>query len=162
MAHEYAVSGGIAGRLPGAYGPGELDGRAEWTPVRRPRDVPDALLPRLGSEDDWRKVVVAVLAPLRDALEGREMGALLAKLPGDLARELADAEWTLNSRVSAPRRAGDYLHEVSRAILHPPERAAGYVRAVFASARSVLEPGDDEAIAARLPDEIAALWRAAT
>ncbi len=162
MAHEYTVAGGIAGRIPGAYGPGELDGRWEWAPVRRPNDIPDALLPRLGSEDDPRKVVLAVLSPLREALEGRELGALLAKLPGDLARELADAELSLNRRMSSPRRAGEYLLEVSHAILHPPERTASYVRAVFAAARAVLDAGDTEAIAARLPSEIAALWRGAT
>ncbi len=162
MAHDYAVSGGIAGRIPGAYGPAELDGRAEWAPVRPPRDVLDALVARLGSEDDQRKVVLAVLSPLRGALEGPELGALLAKLPNDLGRELADAEANLCSRVLAPEGIGDYLLEVSRLVLHPPRRAAGYVRAVFAAARAVLDPGDAEAIAVRLPQDIAALWRAAT
>lgn len=161
MAHEYTVAGGVAGRIPGAYGPDEIDGTAEWVPVRRPRDLLEALEARLGSEVDLRRVVLAVLGPLRGALEGPPLGALLAKLPLDLAREIPDAPLVLCTAVRAPSGAGDYLAEVARLVLHPPRRAAGYVRAVFASAKAVLGPGDHEAIAARLPPEIAELWRAA-
>jgi uncharacterized protein (DUF2267 family) len=46
-------------------------------------------------------------------------------------------------------------------VLHPPRRAAEYVRAVFAAAKAVLPPEDAQAIAARLPPDIADLWRAA-
>ncbi len=161
MAHEYAVSGGVEGPVPGAYGPAELDGRAEWVPVRPALDVLDALAPRLGSDDDWRKVVLAVLSPLRRVLAGRALGALLAKLPPDLACELTDAEASLCSLVPAATGAGDYLAEVSRLALHPPSRAASYVRAVFAAAKAVLDDEDAEEVAARLPPDIAEIWRAA-
>jgi uncharacterized protein (DUF2267 family) len=46
--------------------------------------------------------------------------------------------------------------------MHPPPQAATYVRAVFAAARSVLSRADSEAIAARLPGDLAELWRTAS
>ncbi len=161
MAHDYTVAGGVGGRIPGAYWPGELDSREEWVPVRPPRDLLDAALSRLGSEGDPRKVVLAVLAPLRSALEGAPLGALLAKLPQDLARELADAELNLRAFVPPPHGAADYVHVVSRLVLHPPDRASVFVRAVFAAAKAALDPEDSRAVEARLPPEIGALFRAA-
>lgn len=161
MAGRYEVKGGVGGSLPGAIGPDELDGRAEWVPLRRGGDLLDALVARLGSEADLGKVVLSVLCPLRPALDGAPLGALTAKLPQNLARELADAELNLCARVPVPAGAGDYLLDVSRLLLHPPRRAASYVRAVFAAAKSVLAPPDSEAIAMRLPPDLAELWRAA-
>lgn len=170
MGDEYQVKGGVGGRLPGALGPTQLDMRAEWIPLRPPHDLLEALSMRLGSEaprgrrghgGDLVKVTLAVLAPLRGALEGEALGALTAKLPQGVARELADADLNLAARVSRPVSAADYLAEVSRLVLHPPRRAALYVRAVFAAARQVLAQEDADAIAARLPPEIAELWRAA-
>jgi uncharacterized protein (DUF2267 family) len=161
MASVYAVRGGVGGVIPGLVGPAELDGRAEWRPLREPRDLVEALAGRLGSEADHEKVLLAVLAPLRPALEGEPLGALLARLPPHLARELADAELNLNARVPAPVDVGEYLVEVAGLVLHPPRRAAEYVRAVFAAAQAVLAPEDAQAIAERLPPHIADLWRAA-
>ncbi len=161
MDQPYQPSGAVAGRIPGTLGPAELDARAEWVALRPPRDLLDVLAMRLGSEVDLRKVALAILAPLRDALEGEALGALTARLPLDLARTLADADLNLNARVRPATAAADYLAEVSRLVLHPPRRAAEYVRAVFASAKAVLDAEEAEVIAGRLPTEIAAAWRAA-
>jgi uncharacterized protein (DUF2267 family) len=162
MGAPYQPAGGVGGRIPGVLGPADLDGRAEWVPLRRrPRDLLEALAMRLGSEVDLRRVVLAVLAPLRGALEGEPLGALAAALPQDLARVLADAELNLNARVRAASGAADYAAEVSRLALHPPRQAAEYVRAVFAAAKAVLEPGAIREIGDRLPPEIADAWRAA-
>jgi uncharacterized protein (DUF2267 family) len=164
MIGEYQVTGGVGGRLPGALGPAELDGRAEWSSLGRApaRSLTEAVGARLGSEVDTRKVVLAVLGPLRPFLEGEPLGALAAELPLDLARELADVEVALcERRLAAPAGARDYLREVARLVMHPPARAASYVRAVFAAARAVLPPEVVLDIEERLPEELAGLWRAA-
>lgn len=161
MEHGFTVAGGVAGRIPGAYGPDELDGKAEWVSLREPSDLLESLEARLGSEVDARRVLLAVLGPLRGALEGPPLEALLARLPLDLAREVPDAPLVLGAPVPPASGAGDYLDEVSRLVMFPPRAAAGYVRAVFASAKAALDPEGSEAIAARLPPDLAALWRAA-
>ena len=157
----YRVRGGVGPALPGIVGPGELDGRAEWVPVRRGTDLLDTVEARLGSEVDLRKIVLGVLAPLCPALDGAPLGALLAQLPLSLARELVQRDLALDARVRTPRGAGDYLVEVARLVLQPPARAATYVRAVLAAARGALTEADREAIAARLPPDLAELWRTA-
>lgn len=162
MADEYRVRGGVGPALPGVVGPAAVDGRAGWVPAVRPGgDLVERLEGRLGSDVDAHRIVLGVLAPLCPALDGAPLGALLAHLPLFLARELADPAVALNTRVRAPRGAGDYLLEVSRLILHPPPRAATYIRAVFAAARSVLARADSDAVAARLPGDLAELWRSA-
>ena len=161
MADGFQVKGGVGGAIPGALGPADLDARLEWVHLRPGGDLLDALAARLGSEADLYKVVLAVLAPLRSALEGGPLGALTAKLPLDLARQLADAEQNLCAHLPPPSGAGDYLVDVSRLVQHPPRRAASYVRAVFASAKDLLAHQDSEAIAARLPPDLADLWRSA-
>jgi uncharacterized protein (DUF2267 family) len=161
MTTPYQPAGGVGGRIPGTLGPADLDARAEWVPLRRPRDLLEALSFRLGSEVDLRKVLLAVLSPLRGALAGEPLGALTAALPQGVARVLADAELNLNARVPAPAGARDYVEEVARLVLHPPRRAAEYVRAVFAAAKAVLAPEAVGAVAERLPPELAAAWRAA-
>ena len=161
MPARYGVGGGVGGPLPGVLGPEELDGRIDWVPVRPPRDLPEALATRLGSEDDVGRVILAVLGPLRQVLEGEPLGAIAAKLPLPLARELADAELNLCAKVAPAAGAPEYLAEVSRLVLHPPEAAATYVRAVFAAAKTVLAPEDARAVEARLPPQIAEQWRTA-
>lgn len=161
MADYYEVKGGVGGRLPGALSPAQLDMRTEWVPLRPPQDLLEALAMRLGSEVQVVRVALGVLAPLRGFLGGEALGALVARLPQDVARELADAELNLNAHVAEPSSAAGYLAEVSRLVLHPPWRAAHYVRAVFAAAKRVLAPEDVEAIATRLPPELAELWRGA-
>jgi len=161
MGTPYQPGGGVGGRIPGTLGPAELDARAEWVPLRPPRDLLDALATRLGSEVDLRRVILGVLSPLRASLEGEPLGALAAALPLDLARALADADLNLNARVRPASGAADYLAEVSRLVRHPPRRAAEYVRAAFAAAKAVLEPAASQAVADRLPPEIGAAWRAA-
>jgi uncharacterized protein (DUF2267 family) len=161
MARAWSVKGGVSGFIPGLVGPAELDGRLDWSPLREPRDLLEALDARLGSDPDHVKLVLAVLGPLRPALEGEPLGALLATLPLHLARKLADAELNLNAPVASPVDAGEYVVEVARLLLHPPRRAAEYVRAVFAAAKRVLPPEALQAVAERLPPEIADLWRAA-
>jgi hypothetical protein len=153
--------GGVGPPLPGIVGPAEVDGRAEWVPVQRDAGLLEALAARLGSEVDLHRVVLAVLAPLCSALDGAPLGALLAHLSLPLARELGAPALALGARVRAPGGAGDYLLEVSRLALHPPAQAATYVRAVFAAARDVLRPAEAQAIAARLPGDLAELWRTA-
>ena len=157
----YRPSGGVGGPMPGTLGPAELDGRAEWVPVHRTHDLLDALETRLGSEVDLRRVVLAVLSPLRTFLEGEPLAALGATLPQDLARELADADLNLNVRVRAVADAAEYVDEVSRLLLHPPRTAAEYARAVFASAKGALDPAAVQAISDRLPPELGATFRAA-
>ncbi len=161
MDEPYQPSGGVAGRIPGTVGPAQFDGRTEWVPLRRPHDLLDALAMRLGSEVDLRKVVLAVFSPLRAALEGEPLGTITSMLPQDLALVLADADLNLNARVRAAASASEYLAEVSRLVQHPPRIAAEYVRAAFAAAKAVLDGHDVEAVAARLPPELAAAWRAA-
>lgn len=164
MIGEYQLRGGVGGRLPGALGPAELDGRTDWSPIGRAQDrtLLEALGARLGSEVDARRVLLAVLGPLRPHLEGEQLGALAAELPLDLARELADVEVALGERrLAAPTGARDYLREVARLVRHPPARAASYVRAVFAAARGALQPELVLEIEGRLPEELAALWRSA-
>jgi uncharacterized protein (DUF2267 family) len=161
MGEGYRVRGGVGPPLPGIVGPADVDGRVEWVPVARTGELLDVLAARLGSEVDLRRVVLGVLAPLRSALDGPPLGALLARLPLSLARELAAADEALGARVRSPSGSGDYVLEVSRLILHPPWRAATYVRAVFAAARAVLAPEDAEAIASRLPPDLAEPWRTA-
>jgi uncharacterized protein (DUF2267 family) len=159
MSDDYQVRGGV-GAVPGTVGPASVDGRAEWVPAARPgADLVERLEARLGSDVDLHRIVLGVLAPLCPALDGAPLGALVARLPLFLARELADPGFALATRVRAPRDTGDYVLEVSRLILHPPVRAVPYIRAVFAAARAVLSRGDAEAIAARLPGDVAGLWR---
>jgi uncharacterized protein (DUF2267 family) len=161
MPDRYGVTGGVGGALPGIIGPEELDGRIEWIPVRPPRDLPEALAVRLGSEDDVRRVVLATLGPLRTMLDGEPLGAVLATLPLHLARELADAELNLCATVVPATTADEYLAEVSRLVLHPPWVAVTYVQAVFAAAKAVLAPEAARAVEERLPPGVAELWRAA-
>jgi hypothetical protein len=162
MADEYRVRGGVGPALPGLVSPAALDGRAEWVPVARSgADLLETLEARLGSEVDVHKIVLGVLAPLAAALDGAPLGAVVAHLPLYLARELAQPDFALNTRVRAPRGAGDYLLEVARLVLQPPSRAVTYVRAVFAALRATLSRADAEAIAARLPADLAGLWRTA-
>jgi uncharacterized protein (DUF2267 family) len=162
MTDEYRVRGGVGPELPGLVGPAGVDGRADWVPAAPPgAELLDLLEARLGSEVDVEKIVLGVVGPLASALDGAPLGALVAHLPLYLARELAAPDFALSTRVHAPRGAGDYLLEVSRLIQHPPVRAATYVRAVFAAARGALSRGDAEAIAARLPPDLAELWRSA-
>lgn len=161
MPDRYGVGGGVGGLLPGVLGPDELDGRIEWVPVRAPRDLPEALAVRLGSDADLHRVVLGVLAPLRQVLEGEPLGALLARLPLHLARELADADLNLCARVAPAAGADAYLDEVSRLVLHPRFVARTYVRAVFAAAKAVLGPDDATAVAGRLPPGVAELWHGA-
>ncbi len=159
MPDRYGVTGGVGGALPGIIGPEELDGRIEWVPLRPPRDLPEALAARLGSEVDARRVILGTLGPVRAVLEGEPLGAILATLPLDLARELADAELNLGAAVVAATTADEYLAEVARLVLHPRRVAVTYVRAVFAAAKSVLAPEAARAVEERLPPGIAELWR---
>ncbi len=162
MGDRYVVRGGVGPPLAGVIGPSEVDARADWVPVRRPRELLDVLAARLGSEVDLHKIVLGVLAPLRSALEGAPLGALVGRLPLPLGRELSAGDVALGGRVRSPTGAEDYVLEVARLILHPPPRAASYVRAVFAAARTVLTREESAAISGRLPGDLAELWRTAT
>jgi uncharacterized protein (DUF2267 family) len=154
----YAVRGAVGPQLPGIIGPADLDGRVEWVPVRRTGELLDVLAARLGSEVDVHKIVLGVLAPLASALDGAPLGSLLAHLPLSIARELAAGAIAVGAPIRGPTGAGDYALEVASLIQHPPWRAATYVRAVFATARSLLSRAEADAIAARLPHDVAELW----
>lgn len=160
ISHTYEVSGGVGARVPGAIGPDELDGRADWIalPARGEGELLDRLEARLGSEARARKVLLAVLAPLRGALEGPALEAVLAHLPHRFARELREAEWNLDAPVPEAATGAGYLDEVSRLLLHPPRQAAAYVLAVFAALHEVMGPAAAE-VAGRLPPELGELWR---
>ncbi|BDG03838.1 DUF2267 domain-containing protein [Anaeromyxobacter oryzae] len=160
ITHTYAVDGAV-GSAPGALGPAELDARAEWVPVRPHASLVDTLEARLGSEVDLQKVLLAVLCPLRGALDGPPLEVLLARLPFPLPTEIREGELNLNAHVRAPASAAEYVLEVSRLLQHPPRAAALYVRAVFAAARAVLAPEEAEAVAARLPGDLGELFRSA-
>jgi uncharacterized protein (DUF2267 family) len=160
---EYGVTGGLAGPVPGVQSPRDLDGRAEWAPLPDHRRLPllallEELRARLGSEVDERKVVLGVLCPLGALLEGEPLESILAHLPFPYTREVLEAEWNLNAEVHAPAGAGDYLVEAAELLQQPPARAAATVRAFFGAARAVLRPDEAEAIAARLPRDLAAVW----
>ena len=161
MEHTYAVSGGRGGPCPGAIGPDELEGDLDWRPLPRDPALVGRVAARLGSEVDARKVLLAVLGPLRAALSGRPLDAINARLPRQLARELAEVEWNLNAPVPQARDAVDYLLTVARLARFPPRTAASYVVAVFAGLRATLGPAEADAVAERLPARIAELWRIA-
>ncbi len=159
--HRYSVSGGVGGRYPGALGPDEVEGELEWRPVPHEPEVLTQVAARLGSGADARRVTLAVLAPLRAALRGGPLDAVMARLPGRLARELSEAEWNLNARVPEATDAVQYLSTVSALARFPPRIAAAYVVAVFAALRAALGPADAGAVAERLPGDLAELWRVA-
>jgi uncharacterized protein (DUF2267 family) len=159
ISHTYEVAGGV-GRTPGAIGPDELDGRTDWieVPARGEGELLERLEARLGSEARARRVLLAVLGPLRGALDGPALAAVLAHLPHRYARELGEAEWNLNAPVPAPVTGADYLAEVARLLQHPPRQAAAYVLAVLAALHEVMGPAARE-VADRLPPDLAELWR---
>lgn len=165
MEHTYAVSGGRGGPCPGAIGPDELEGDLEWRPLHDEGGdeggVMGRVAARLGSEVDARRVLLAVLGPLRGALEGRPLQALAEALPRRLVRELAEVEWNLNAAVPPATDAADYLLTVARLARFPPRTAATYVVAVFAAVRAALGSAESDAVADRLPADIGQLWRAA-
>lgn len=161
MEHTYAVKGGKGEPVPGAIGPAELDGRADWVDVGRRGSLEEALSGRLGSEVDVRKVVLAVLCPLRQALQGRALDALLDRLAYPLAAEVRQGERQLGAAVPAPSGASDYLVSVSGFLQQPPARAAISVLAVFGAARAVLAREDLARVEAALPERLAELWRRA-
>ncbi|ACL63636.1 conserved hypothetical protein [Anaeromyxobacter dehalogenans 2CP-1] len=160
ITHTYEVAGGVGARTPGAIGPDELDGRADWVeiPARGEGELMERLEARLGSEARTRKVLLAVLAPVRGALEGPALAAILAHLPHRFARELREAEWNLDAPVREAATGAEYLAEVSRLLQRPPRHAAAYVLAVLAAAHEVMGPAARE-VAGQLPPDLADLWR---
>jgi uncharacterized protein (DUF2267 family) len=161
MTDEYRVRGGVGPPLPGIVGPAGVDGRTEWVPVRRGADLLDVLSARLGSESEPHHVALAVLAPLAAALEGAPLGSLVAHLPPATGRELAAAA-DPDSGVVPATGSGDHRIEVARLVKQPPWRADATIRAVFASVREVVTGEEFEAIAARLPRDLAEVFRHAT
>lgn len=159
--HRYSVSGGVGGPYPGALGPDEVEGELDWRPTPREPDLVERVASRLGSEAGARRVILAVLGPLRAALRGGPLDAVMARLPARLARELLEAEWNLNARVPEATGAEEYLATVSSLARFPPRIAATYVVAVFAALRAALGPADADAVAARLPGGLGELWRVA-
>ncbi len=157
MTDGYRVSGGYGDDVPGAVGPGDLDGRAEWVPVDG-RGIAARLEARLGSEVDLRKILFGVLVPLLGALHGEPVRAIAARLPHALARELLDAD-----DGAARGRVGidEYLREVSELVQHPPHAAAIYVGAVLGAVREALPADAAGEVEKRLPSELADLWRGA-
>jgi uncharacterized protein (DUF2267 family) len=155
MTGEYQVAGGYGYAVPGAIGPDEVDGRADWVRLEG-RGLADQLHARLGSEVDLRKVLLGVLSPLLGALRGEPVRAIAARLPYGLARELLDGD---DGATNAPAGAEQYLREVSELLQHPLSAAAFYVRAVLGSVRATLPPEMDAEVERRLLQEIAELWR---
>lgn len=161
MTDAYAVSGGHGGPVPGTVAPAELDGRTDWIEVRPDGDLLAVISARLGSEVDHQKVILAALCPLRVALDGPPLESILARLPYPLEREVREGELNLNARLDPPSGAGDYLVAAARLMQHPPARAAFYLHAVLGATRLALAPEDADAVEARLPPDLAELWRRA-
>jgi uncharacterized protein (DUF2267 family) len=158
MAHTYRVSGGQGFEVPGALGPAELDARTEWVSTRRDGGLVSILAPRLGSGSDAAHVIVGVLLPLRTALAGPPLEALLAHLPPPIAGVLRAGAPGAGPASPTPAGKHEYLAQASLLLQHPPPRAASYARAVFAAAREVLAPDEASAVADRLPRELAELF----
>ena len=153
-----SVQGYHGGPVAGALGPAGLEGRSEWVELRGDGEPEDRVAARLGSEVDLRKVVLAVLCPLRGWLEGEPLGAVLATLPARLAREVQDGELILLRRMGRPGSASEYLGEVADLALQPPARARHYALAVLGTVKEALSPEARAAVAGRLPRDVAALW----
>ncbi|WP_242340979.1 MULTISPECIES: DUF2267 domain-containing protein [Anaeromyxobacter] len=155
MTDGYRVSGGHGDAVPGALGPSDLDGRAEWVHVDG-RGIAERLEARLGSEVDLRKILFGVLVPLLGALHGEPLRAIAARLPHALARELLDEE---DGAVRGRIGAGEYLRDVAELVQHPPRAAAIYAGAVLAAVREALPAETAAEVERRLPPELLELWR---
>jgi uncharacterized protein (DUF2267 family) len=120
----------------------------------------DRLAPRLGSEVQGEKLLLAALAPLRVHLHADTWDALLDELPYPLRVVLRDPVPRFG-RVPRLEHAEPYVAFVADRTQHPEERAAAYVRAVLAVVREGLPPGLVEAVEGELPPSLAALWTGA-
>lgn len=160
--HTYTVAGGVTPVLPGAFGPDELDGEADWRSAAASGALLERIALRLGSVAGARKVILAVLGPLRATLAGPPLESILAHLPGSYAREVAEVEWNLDAAVPEAEGTTDYLQTVARLVQLPPRVAAAYVLATLGAIRGALDPLEAEAVARQLPADLARLWRAAT
>jgi uncharacterized protein (DUF2267 family) len=158
MGQFMSVRGYHGDPVAGALGPAGLDGRSEWTELAPAPEPGERVAARLGSEVNLRKVVLAVLCPLRGWLEGELLEAILATLPRRLAREVVDGELILLRQVRRPETADDYLATVAELLLHPPAVARTYVLAVLGTVKEALAPEARGAVAARLPRDVAAIW----
>ncbi|WP_242344735.1 DUF2267 domain-containing protein [Anaeromyxobacter terrae] len=157
MTDGYRVAGGSGDAVPGAVGPGDLDGRAEWVHLEG-RGIAERLEARLGSEVDLHKVLLGVLVPLLGALHGEPARAIAARLPYALARELLDAD---DGAARGHVGAEEYLREVTELVQHPPRAAALYVGAVLAAVREALPAEAAAEVEGRLSGELSEVWRAA-
>ena len=144
--------------LPGTVGADSPETGATW---RRPSDgILDRLAPRLGSEVQGEKLLLATLAPFRPHLHADTWDALLDELPYPLRVVLRDAAPRLGP-VPRVEHAEPYFDFVASCTQHPEARAAAYVRAVLAVVRERLPPGLVEAVEQELPPGLAALWTGA-
>lgn len=141
--------------LPGTVGADSPETGATWS--RASDGILDRLGPRLGSEVQGEKLLLAALAPLRPHLRADTWDALLDELPYPLRVELRDAIPCLGP-VPRLEHAELYFDFVASHTQHPEARAASYARAVLAVVREGLPPGLVEAVGQELPPDLAALW----
>lgn len=153
---DYRVTGGQGGEIPGGIRPDAFDGRLEWTPLPRGRDLVGAVAARLGSEAEPEKVLLGVLVPLATRLDAPARDALRAALPPPVARELADGAFAVGAPVPRAEGARDLLATVARLVQQPPARALTTIRAVLgALAEALPGSGIAERLAPALADALA-------
>jgi uncharacterized protein (DUF2267 family) len=144
--------------LPGTVGADSVETRAAWG--RESDGILGRLAPRLGSEVQGEKLLLATLAPLRPHLQTDTWDALLEELPYPQRTVLRDAVPRLGA-VPRVERAQDYVAFVASHTQHPDARAAAYARAVLAVLRERLPPALLDAVERELPAELGALWAGA-
>lgn len=161
MARGVGIQGGVGQPIVGVLRPDEVTGGQEaWAPEGGSGLLAEVNA-RLGSEDDARKVVLAVLAPLRGWLDGPPLEAVLATLPYGLAHEIRDAERVLLAPVAPVHGSGDYLVLVAGVLQHAVPVAREYVLAVLRALRRALPPEDVSLVSERLAGSLASLWASA-
>ncbi len=157
---ETRVSGFHGFPIAGTVGRGGPDATLEWTPAPDRADLLEALAARLGSEVDPEKIAVAAASALKQWASGAALDGLLAALPWPLRQVVASSEVHLPpiGRLDGLR---DLVAAFARAAQRIPAEAEGELRAFFGAVKETLPARAAEALGARLPDDVAAFWRAA-
>lgn len=105
----------------------------------------------VGSREEAERTAVAVLQALRDRLTWDEAHDLLAQLPAKLKTAV------IVSPSAIPRTRDEFLELVAADLGAPLERAGDRVRAVFATIREAVTPGEFRDVLEQLDPEYADL-----
>lgn len=138
--------------LPGTVSIGGPEPKLEW--VRSADGVLGALSLRVGSDPRAEELLIAVLKALRGRIPPDTWEGVTEELPFTTRAVLRDP-------LASEAPPGDLVESVSRAMLHPPRRAALEVRAVFGALRQALPRGLVDALGEELPPELRDLWSGA-